>query len=183
MTRADEAGGEHMSDLDAWGSFYVILGSAAGALIGLQFVVVTLVAERPSLRAAEAGAAFATPTIIHFSTVLLLSALIRVPWPTITLVVVLWGLLGLSGLAYEIAVFRFLRRQAVYQLDVEDWILQFLLPLAAIRIAPGSGTRGNLLHTRSVVYCWSGSVAATLRRYSQRLGQHCLPCIRRPGDQ
>ena len=46
-----------MSDLDARDSFYVILGSAAGAPIGLQFVVVTLVAERPSLQVAEAGAA------------------------------------------------------------------------------------------------------------------------------
>jgi hypothetical protein len=31
-----------MSELAAWDSFYVIVGSAAGALIGLQFVVVTL---------------------------------------------------------------------------------------------------------------------------------------------
>ena len=44
-----------MSELDAWDSFYVIIGSAAGALIGLQFVVVTLVAEKPSLRATESG--------------------------------------------------------------------------------------------------------------------------------
>jgi hypothetical protein len=36
--------------------------SPGGALIGLHFVVVTLVADRPSLRLAEAGAAFATPT-------------------------------------------------------------------------------------------------------------------------
>jgi hypothetical protein len=52
---------EQMSELDAWDSFYVIIGSAAGALIG-----VTLVAEKLSLRATEAGAAFATPTIVHF---------------------------------------------------------------------------------------------------------------------
>lgn len=36
-----------MSELARWGSFYVIVGSAAGALIGLQFVVLTLIAERP----------------------------------------------------------------------------------------------------------------------------------------
>jgi hypothetical protein len=42
-----------MSDLDAWYRFYVILGSAAGALSRFQFVVVTLVA--PSLRVVEAG--------------------------------------------------------------------------------------------------------------------------------
>ena len=74
-----------MSELAAWDSFYVIVGSAAGALIGLQFVVMTLIAERPRVRAAEAGAAFATPTIVHFSAVLLLAALLRAPWPAISI--------------------------------------------------------------------------------------------------
>src|SRR5205807_4175372 len=32
-----------MSALKEWESFYVIVGSSAGALIGLQFVVVTLI--------------------------------------------------------------------------------------------------------------------------------------------
>ena len=49
-----------MPELTAWDSFYVIVGSAAGGLIGLQFVVMTLIAERPPLRAAEAGAGFFT---------------------------------------------------------------------------------------------------------------------------
>ena len=69
-----------MSEFAEWDSFYVIVGSAAGALIGLQFVVLTLIAERPPLRAADAGAAFATPTIVHFGTALLLSAILRAPW-------------------------------------------------------------------------------------------------------
>ena len=33
--------------LSAWESFYVIVGSSGGALIGLQFVVMTLIAARP----------------------------------------------------------------------------------------------------------------------------------------
>ena len=45
-----------MSDLAEWDSFYVILGSAAGALIGLQFVAMTLIAQRPPLRSAAADA-------------------------------------------------------------------------------------------------------------------------------
>ena len=36
-----------MSELAGWDSFYVIVGSAAGALIGLHFVVMALIAERP----------------------------------------------------------------------------------------------------------------------------------------
>ena len=83
-----------------WDSFYVIVGSAAGTLIGLQFVVMTLIAERPALQVAEAGAAFATPTIVHFGAALLLSALLRVPWRTITPVAALWGLVGVAGAAY-----------------------------------------------------------------------------------
>ena len=34
-----------MSELAEWDSFYVIVGSAAGALIGLQFVVIRLIAK------------------------------------------------------------------------------------------------------------------------------------------
>ena len=32
-----------------WETFYVIVGASAGALIGLQFVVLTLIAEGPSI--------------------------------------------------------------------------------------------------------------------------------------
>ena len=32
--------------LAAWQSFYVIVGSSGGALIGLQFVVMTLIADK-----------------------------------------------------------------------------------------------------------------------------------------
>ena len=52
--------GVFMPEFNEWDSFYVIVGGAAGALIGLQFVVMTLIAERPPLRAAEAGGAFGT---------------------------------------------------------------------------------------------------------------------------
>jgi hypothetical protein len=64
---------DDMTALAGWENFYVIVGSAAGALIGLQFVVVTLIADSPALRVAEGVAAFATPTIVHFGVVLLLA--------------------------------------------------------------------------------------------------------------
>jgi hypothetical protein len=120
-----------MPELTAWDSFYVIVGSAAGALIGLQFVVMTLIAERPPLRAADAGAAFATPTIVHFGATLLLSAILRAPWQAITPVAVLWGLTGLGGVAYIAIVARRMRVQTVYRPVFEDWLFHALLPLAA----------------------------------------------------
>jgi hypothetical protein len=120
-----------MTELAAWDSFYVIVGSAAGALIGLQFVVMTLVAQRPSTPAPEAGAAFATPTVIHFGSALLLSALSRVPWNSIASASAVWGLIGVSGVTYTMIVARRMRSQTVYQPEFEDWLFHAMLPLAA----------------------------------------------------
>jgi hypothetical protein len=120
-----------MSELAKWDSFYVIVGSAAGALIGLQFVVITLIAERPPAGAAEAGAAFASPTIVHFVAALFLSALLHAPWQTITIAAVLWGLLGFSGAAYTVIVARRMRKQIAYEPEFEDWLFHVVLPLAA----------------------------------------------------
>ncbi|HUH78976.1 MAG TPA: hypothetical protein VLY83_03685, partial [Methanoregula sp.] len=83
-----------MTDLAAWNSFYVIVGSSAGALTGLQFVVMTLIAQRSPPRAEEASPAFATPTIVHFGAVLLLSAVISAPWQEAAPVAAVWGLMG-----------------------------------------------------------------------------------------
>ena len=55
-----------MTALAEWQNFYVIVGSSAGALIGLQFVVMALVADMPRTPVqAQAGRAFATPTIVY----------------------------------------------------------------------------------------------------------------------
>ena len=103
-----------MSELTRWDSFYVIVGSAAGALIGLQFVVLTLIAQRPQ-RGADAGAAFGTPTIVHFSTVLLLAALTRAPWQTLGVPATFFALTGLAGIAYAAITVRRMHRQSIYE--------------------------------------------------------------------
>ena len=120
-----------MTSLNGWENFYVIVGSSAGALIGLQFVVITLIAESPALRMEEAGAAFATPTIVHFGVVLLLSAIVSVPWNAIGTVAVLWGLVGLFGIVYSVIVARRLRAQTIYKPVFEDRLFHVLLPFAA----------------------------------------------------
>src|SRR2546422_5126263 len=117
-----------MSEFAEWDSFYVIVGSAAGALIGLQFVVLTLIAERPPLRAADAGAAFATPTIVHFGTALLLSAILRAPWQTVTPVAALWGFVGLSGAVYTGIVAPRMRGPTAYPPARGGWVFHSALP-------------------------------------------------------
>ena len=67
-----------MTPLAGWENFHVVVGSSADALIGLQFVVITLIANTPiAPYQAPAGDAFATPTIVHFSVVLLLADLLE----------------------------------------------------------------------------------------------------------
>lgn len=120
-----------MSELIEWNSFYVIVGSSAGALIGLQFVVLTLISERPPLRAPEASAAFATPSVVHFGVVLLLAAVGSAPWHAIGTIAVFWGLVGLAGIVYALVIARRMRVQSVYRPVFEDWLFHVLLPLVA----------------------------------------------------
>lgn len=121
-----------MPQLATWDSFYVVVGSAAGALIGLQFVVLTLIADRPNIiHSEEAGAAFATPTIIHFGAALFLSALLLVPWHTITALAILWGIIGFGGVIYEITVARHIRAQGTYNPELQDWLFYCAFPFAA----------------------------------------------------
>jgi hypothetical protein len=121
-----------MTSLSAWENFYVIVGSSAGALIGLQFVVLTLIAAMPRRAGtAQAGAAFSTPNVVHFGSVLLLAGILSAPWEAISPAAILWGVLGLSGIMYEIVVARRMRTQTVYMPVFEDWLFHVVLPLAA----------------------------------------------------
>jgi hypothetical protein len=129
-----------MPELTEWNNFYVIVGSSAGALIGLQFVVIALIAELPRARAnPQAGAAFSTPSVVHFAVVLLLSAVNAAPWRGATAIAVLWGVVGLCGIAYSLIVARRLRSQNAYEPVFEDWLFHLLLPLAAYAILLAAG--------------------------------------------
>jgi hypothetical protein len=119
-----------MPFFEEWESFYVIVGAAAGALIGVQFVVMTLIAESPPARIEEAGPAFATPTIVHFSAALLLCAIVRIPWESTAPVAGLWGLVGASGVVYSLVVARRMRTQTSYRPDADDWVYYMAIPLA-----------------------------------------------------
>jgi hypothetical protein len=120
-----------MAELARWDTFYVIVGTAAGTLIGLQFIVMTLIAQRPPAGAADAGAAFATPAVVHFTSVLFLAALIRPPWPRLRVAIVVDALIGVYGVTYTTIVARRMKKQTVYQPVFEDWLFHAVLPLVA----------------------------------------------------
>jgi hypothetical protein len=115
------------------------MGSAAGALIGLQFVVITLIANRVTgAGSAQAGSAFGTPTIVHFGAVLLLSGIMTAPWRRIDSADVLLGLMGILGIVYQAIVVRRVRMQRTYKPEFEDWLFHILLPFAAYAVLAAS---------------------------------------------
>jgi len=120
-----------MTPLARWQNFYVIIGSSAGALIGLQFVVLSLITSRSARTDPVAGSAFSSPNIVHFAAVLGLSAVLSAPWDAVGPASIVWGLAGFGGVVYAIVVTRRMRRVTVYQPEFEDWLFHSLLPFAA----------------------------------------------------
>lgn len=120
-------------DLSHWDSYYVIVGSSAGALTGLQFVVIALIADvrsrvSTSLRTI---AAYGSPTVVHFCTVLLISAILSAPWTSLGGVAWCIGIVGLGCLLYDAIVIRRALGQQEYRPELSDWIWHTALPILA----------------------------------------------------
>lgn len=117
--------------LGSWEVFYLILGSSAAALIGLQFVVIVLGADLNTLGGMPSIRAFGTPTIVHFCAVLLISALVSAPWHKVSSAAIVLGVAGFAGVVYMLRVVRHARRQTYYVPDLGDWTWHAALPLIA----------------------------------------------------
>jgi len=117
--------------LDAWGNFYVIIGSSAAALTGLMFVVIALmpaVGVRRDLRALEA---FASPTVVHFTAVLVIGAIQMMPQHTLETLRDSLVVASLLGVAYMAIVIRRTVHQESYAPEFEDWAWHWVLPSIA----------------------------------------------------
>jgi len=126
-----------LPSLTEWESFYVIVGSSAGALTGLQFVVIALIAEAQAARSMLEIRAFGTPTVVHFCAALLVSAILSAPWHALLSVALALGACGAAGVAYSVLVIRHAVRQTGYAPDREDWTWYAALPLVAYSVLFG----------------------------------------------
>jgi hypothetical protein len=117
--------------LDGWENFYVIVGSAAGGLTGLTFVVIALIQD--AARVNPAGLrAFVTPTIVHFCAVLALAAYLSMPHQHIDTLGAGFGLAGLAGVVYGGFIARNMHRhRPTYAPVGEDWIWNVIVPTLA----------------------------------------------------
>jgi hypothetical protein len=115
----------------AWENFYIIVGSSAGALTGLQFVVMALVADSPARTDTDTIDTFGTPTVVHFCAVLLVSSILSAPWQALSHASAAIGICGAAGVIYSLIVVRRARRVTAYRPELEDWIFHCVLPLLA----------------------------------------------------
>jgi hypothetical protein len=122
--------GEASPFLSPWSNFYVIVGSSAGALTGLQFVVMALVADAGALGGSLEVRAFGTPTIVHFCFALVISGIVNAPWHELSSAALALGLCGAAGVVYASNNIRH-ARHAVYSPDAADWFWYAALPLSA----------------------------------------------------
>jgi hypothetical protein len=117
--------------LASWQNFYVIVGSSAAALIGIQFVVIALIANLPQIATAEPIRAFATPTVVHLGEALVVSAIMSAPWISLSRASIALVMCSLGGLGYATVAIRRTRRQTAYKPVWEDWICRAILPWSA----------------------------------------------------
>jgi hypothetical protein len=84
---------------EGWGDFYLLAGSAAAVLIGLIFVVVTLMQDRPRSSVLSGSKLYMGPVVLHVSFVMALSAAALVPDISAKAFAAISGSASLWGLA------------------------------------------------------------------------------------
>ena len=116
--------------LHDWQGFYTLLGGAAATLTGLMFVAASLGANLINEEADPKVRTFVTPTVIYFSVVLLLSALVNVPTQTQAALSAQLAAVGLIVAGYSLSHLPRLREfQRDRRLGWQTWLWNLALPL------------------------------------------------------
>jgi hypothetical protein len=116
------------SPFAAWANFYMITGSAGAALTGLMFVAIAVMTQVRRELSREGIGAFSTPTVVHMSAVIVISAVLSVPWPDLRLLEICLLVGALAGLLYAVVIIDRFRRSRPYRPDREDWAWHCVTP-------------------------------------------------------
>jgi lipid-A-disaccharide synthase-like uncharacterized protein len=117
-----------MDPMEGWSDFYQLIGATAGTLIGLIFVVVSLGAEHAKTGDEHRTRIGVTPTLVHF-TALLVSALSMLAPLSNTARAVILGLIGCVGLAYLLNLALLVSKRI--KAEERDTLWFGVLPMAA----------------------------------------------------
>ena len=116
--------------LHGWHDFYVLIGTAAGTLIGLMFVAASISASYMTEKHQAGIQSFYTPTVAHFATVLITCVVLLAPLTAIRLGALLL-VIGAWGLGYASFVWvRMGRGGFTSTIDLADRFWYALSPVA-----------------------------------------------------
>lgn len=119
--------------LHSWQNFYFMTGGAAGGLLGLMFVALSLAANFIDEDTPNDMKAFVTPSVFYFVSALLLSCAMLVPDYTplgLTVILSIGSIIGaIKTLTYMRHVIRAILKNGNFNLT--DWLSQVILPIAA----------------------------------------------------
>lgn len=112
--------------LQEWRDFYVMIGTASGAIVGATFVVATLASGLEKRIIGMRG--FITPTTVHLGSVLVGSAILAAPTLSAAVLSALLGLGAIAGVIYGIVVWT---RITTLEIDLIDRFWYGVLPIFA----------------------------------------------------
>jgi hypothetical protein len=122
-----------------WQTFYEIVGSAAAALTGLQFVVLAVLAQSERPGGMREVSAFGTPTVVNFVVALLIAAFMSAPWRALQQLGCCLVVCAVFGLVYSTRVLYHARKATSYKPDAEDWVWYLILPFIGYGVLVAAG--------------------------------------------
>ncbi|HEY2276218.1 MAG TPA: hypothetical protein VGH61_12005 [Steroidobacteraceae bacterium] len=142
--------------LAGWDNFYVIIGSSAGGLTGLTFVVIALIRESGQGVQPRGLGVFVTPTIVHFCGVLALAAFMSMPHQnggTLSVGLAIGGLAGvIYGCVIGVTMYRIGIGATRYVPVREDWIWNVIVPTLVYAALVGMAALIRDRLTRQALY-------------------------------
>jgi hypothetical protein len=125
-----------------WHEFFALIGTAAATLVGLLFVAASIGAG-VFTRSHQAGIrSFLSPTVVHFTAVLIMCLIGTAPSQTPLSLGILLMCAGAIGGAYSSWIWRRMRVYGITpQIDVVDRLWYTFLPMAVYLLIVGAGLR------------------------------------------
>ena len=154
--------------VEDWHDFDVLVGTAAATLVGLMFVAASIGASVFTEKDRAALKAFISPTVVHFTTVLVIAVVALVPTQSGN-VASLLAVVGVAGAVYSVNVWIELFIHRRFNVDVVDRLFYAAIPLL-----------GHLLLLLAALFLWRQSEAG-LDLLAAGRSRCCSPPSATPG--
>jgi hypothetical protein len=132
--------------LKQWHDFYALIGTASATLVGLIFVAASIGAGVFTREHQVGIRSFLSPTVVHFSSVLVVCLLATVPTENWSVLGMFLTMVGLLGLSYSGWIWHRMTKHGLNaSIDVADRLWYVFWPIAGYSLVAISGV-GLELH-------------------------------------